>query len=695
MWGVFCLGLALRSLRAALWEALRMKREAESWEHEDQPAPKKRKAPERKQRPKAPSINFEVGEDIIYVGEEWCQPCGEKLLPGIRGTVRDSMQTRDGSLCRVSVKFPQLQLPLWCVSTCLKKSRPCAFPFEVNQQVFFLEGNNVFKGKWGQVAGAMSGGHIPVRFHGASFERPSLVPCLLEHLRLHDFQVKDSVYFVGDSHRFPDGDKLMYGSVGRVVSTSFKKEVCVKFEHIRESIAIQFKYLSRKAPEPLPRGFKVKQRVFYIGASKRQRNGMILKCGISGLVVGAVGVNYVRVRFPRGAVSCSPSELSCRAPKHLTASFKVGQPVFFVGGSQIVSNDRELPYGSRGRALSTSSKGRIRVQFPETVGTILCLAKELSCYEPGPLPGGLKVSDGVYFVGDSHTWDDGDAHNYGSFGKVVGGSSGQREGLLCVRFDHNRGNIDVLLEDLSRAAPEPLPGGFQVYQEVYLINSSQRLDDGNSLAFGSSGKVVGAGRGRDMGKVRVQFEQGVATCHPKSLTCTAPAPLFEVSRAPLLPSPASSPSEPEGPSGDCEPWSCSRCTFLHHGLVASRTCCEMCEQPRGSSGVGNSSSSSSSSLPTSFGQEALAAERAKARQALMVAKRLWKAAKAKEANLAAAEDANLCSICLERPKDCAVVPCGHICGCEKCLSSIQKKSAKPACPVCRCRISSLLRTFRS
>lgn len=55
---------------------------------------------------------------------------------------------------------------------------------------------------------------------------------------------------------------------------------------------------------------------------------------------------------------------------------------------------------------------------------------------------------------------------------------------------------------------------------------------------------------------------------------------------------------------------------------------------------------------------------------------------------------DICVVCMERQSDCAVVPCGHLCGCEGCLNEI-KNSASPQCPMCRGPVTSLIRIFRN
>jgi len=58
------------------------------------------------------------------------------------------------------------------------------------------------------------------------------------------------------------------------------------------------------------------------------------------------------------------------------------------------------------------------------------------------------------------------------------------------------------------------------------------------------------------------------------------------------------------------------------------------------------------------------------------------------------DEAGQCVVCMERPADSAVVPCGHMCGCETCLKAIQA-SAMPQCPMCRGPFTSTIRIYRS
>lgn len=52
-----------------------------------------------------------------------------------------------------------------------------------------------------------------------------------------------------------------------------------------------------------------------------------------------------------------------------------------------------------------------------------------------------------------------------------------------------------------------------------------------------------------------------------------------------------------------------------------------------------------------------------------------------------------CVICMKNPADHLLVPCGHQCGCEPCLTEQFKRSG--GCPICRKAIDGVIRVFRS
>ena len=57
------------------------------------------------------------------------------------------------------------------------------------------------------------------------------------------------------------------------------------------------------------------------------------------------------------------------------------------------------------------------------------------------------------------------------------------------------------------------------------------------------------------------------------------------------------------------------------------------------------------------------------------------------------DEQELCVICMSNVADYLVLPCGHQCGCESCLTVLRNNKAD--CPICRAKISNLVKVFRS
>jgi hypothetical protein len=61
----------------------------------------------------------------------------------------------------------------------------------------------------------------------------------------------------------------------------------------------------------------------------------------------------------------------------------------------------------------------------------------------------------------------------------------------------------------------------------------------------------------------------------------------------------------------------------------------------------------------------------------------------------AAANNHECVICLERPKNALLVPCGHLCLCMPCAQSLTtpKHSAANTCPLCRAVVTNVYQAF--
>jgi len=62
------------------------------------------------------------------------------------------------------------------------------------------------------------------------------------------------------------------------------------------------------------------------------------------------------------------------------------------------------------------------------------------------------------------------------------------------------------------------------------------------------------------------------------------------------------------------------------------------------------------------------------------------------------DETGLCAVCMEIEADTACVPCGHLCGCYRCLSAClagAPSSGQALCPMCRGPVTSVVRIYRS
>ena len=142
---------------------------------------------------------------------------------------------------------------------------------------------------------------------------------------------------------------------------------------------------------------------------------------------------------------------------------------FYFNGTEVVLDDGSpLLRGERGKVVgpaSSSSHFRKGLRMRFGARHVDVLLEQLGDRPPLPLPGGFAPGDIVYYTSTYYqAFSNGDRLMFGERGTVVGPATAasHAEGLT-VRFDGNRGNVDVFLIQLSR---EPLlPGGFAQDEE--------------------------------------------------------------------------------------------------------------------------------------------------------------------------------------------------------------------------------------
>ena len=182
-----------------------------------------------------------------------------------------------------------------------------------------------------------------------------------------------------------------------------------------------------------------------------------------------------------------------------TATLDYRGLVFYMEGSQAISNGDRVVYGGKGEVVGPATlethKGKgLKVQFPGNTGPIDCFLTQLSrAAPPTTLPGGYRVGDEVFYTGEDYTFPSGDRLVYGGKGEVVGPATNEtvKGKGVDVMFPGNTGRVSCFLTGLSRAAPPTtLLGGYRVGDEVFFA-SHTFPDDTNRLVYSGKGEVVG------------------------------------------------------------------------------------------------------------------------------------------------------------------------------------------------------------
>jgi len=74
---------------------------------------------------------------------------------------------------------------------------------------------------------------------------------------------------------------------------------------------------------------------------------------------------------------------------------------------------------------------------------------------------------------------------------------------------------------------------------------------------------------------------------------------------------------------------------------------------------------------------------------LKILQRLWKQEQRNKANVDTMDDEALCKICMDKPIDCVMLECGHMCTCTDCGKQMAE------CPICRQYVVRVVKTFKA
>ena len=128
----------------------------------------------------------------------------------------------------------------------------------------------------------------------------------------------------------------------------------------------------------------------------------------------------------------SPPACDDRAP--LAGDFYLDDEVHFLGRTQKIL-EYIVEYGTPGRIIGITPKGRLKVHIHAIDDYINCTLRNLSKTPPSPLPGGFNLHDRVYQT--CNTTDSKDGSHRFVFGKqcIVAGSVDENAKLVILGTD--------------------------------------------------------------------------------------------------------------------------------------------------------------------------------------------------------------------------------------------------------------------
>merc|ERR1712151_932029 len=232
---------------------------------------------------------------------------------------------------------------------------------------------------------------------------------------------------------------------------------------------------------PLPGNLKEDEDVFFCGSLKTLEDGSKLMFGTPGKAVAGASGGQLSARFNgvKPLIALDLEEVS-REPPSLPKGYQAGDIVYYAGAKRDFDNGNFLKFGLVGEVVGPSTppdNRRIKILFEGNAEPMDCALPQIMTEEP-VIPGGFKVGDRLYYIGEQQVYDDGDRLLFGLPGEVVsrstaGNASDDRR--LKVLFDGNNMPISVFLTQVSREAPQ-LPGGLCVGDRVsYLAPKRQKF----------------------------------------------------------------------------------------------------------------------------------------------------------------------------------------------------------------------------
>ena len=149
------------------------------------------------------------------------------------------------------------------------------------------------------------------------------------------YKIGEKIYFTGVSYTLNNGDIVVYGDHGEVMGPetgeSREGQLAIKFPQIKTTIAVS---IVCHASPPIPGGYVLGDKVYYIAENYRFNNGDRLVHGEQGRVMEpAKGVpkGRVLVDFPNNKQGAPIPPIQLSKPPPLPGGYKIGEKLYFIG----------------------------------------------------------------------------------------------------------------------------------------------------------------------------------------------------------------------------------------------------------------------------------------------------------------------------------------------------------------------------
>ena len=159
----------------------------------------------------------------------------------------------------------------------------------------------------------------------------------------------------------------------------------------------------------------------------------------------------------------------------LAGGYSCGDLAYFIDNSQwgeVIDRTRARPWICYGEEVviscghSDGEKLFVRFGGRSTPG-VLVYEDQLARNLPPPIPGNFVVDEKVYYTDASCKLDNGKTHTYGQEYIVMGKVPDKARVWIGTRETGSVSNVKA--SQISRSAPPPLLGGFEVSETVYYL----------------------------------------------------------------------------------------------------------------------------------------------------------------------------------------------------------------------------------